>query len=108
MNIAYKVVSDSMSPIIKVGDELSVLPLNNNIKRFDILLFKRNSTLVVHYVWKNQITFNKSFITRSLKNIYLDEEPVELEQIIGSVQNFKINSWLKFKVILFCFLRGSL
>ena len=108
MNIEYKVVSDSMIPAINIGDILIVAPLNFNIRRFDILLFKRNATLVVHYVWKNQTSFNNSIVTRSLKNIYWDEEPVEISQILGSVQNYKINSWIKFKILFLCFITGSL
>lgn len=96
-----------MSPVIKVNDLLHLESFGNELKQFDIILFKRNSVLVAHYVWKNQISFNNTIVTRSLSNIYEDEEPVDLIEIIGKISNFKIPTYLRFKILIFCFLKGK-
>lgn len=108
MILNFKVVSDSMHPVIKINDLLQLEPAQNSLKRFDIILFKRNSVLVTHYIWKNQIAFNNSLITRSLKNIYRDEEPVNLSEIVGVVSNYQIPALVRFKVLALCFFKGAL
>ena len=108
MNIAFKVVSDSMTPLIKISDSLKVVSENKNYKIFDIIVFKRSSDLVVHYVWRNQIEFNQTVITRSLKNIYSDEEPIHKNEIIGQVTNFEIGPLLKYKILFLCFIARAL
>lgn len=108
MTVNFKVVSDSMSPLIKVNDTLNVAEQIINYNTFDIIIFNRSAKLVVHYIWRNQIEFNQTVITRSLKNIYQDEEPVKKNQIVGIVTNFKIGPLLKFKLLALCYIRGSL
>lgn len=104
MSIVFRVVSDSMAPLIKINSTLKIANKNINYKIFDIIVFKRSSDLVVHYVWRNQIEFDQTVITRSLKNIYLDEEPIHQSEIIGQVTNFKIGPFLKFKILFLCFI----
>ena len=101
MSLKFRVVSDSMSPLIKIHDELSVLK-KDNYSTFDIILFKRNDKLIVHYVWRNQLAHNNTVITRSLKNIFVDEEPVSLDEILGLVINFKIGFLTRLIIYLRC------
>lgn len=108
MSITFKVVSDSMSPLIKINEFLKISNENKDYRPFDIIIFKRSSKLVVHYIWRNQIAFNQTVITRSLKKIYFDEEPVHQNDIIGLVTNFKIGPLLKYKILIFCFIMRTL
>lgn len=106
--IKFIVVSDSMHPIIRVGDQLSIEGSPENFNMFDIVLFKRHNKLVVHYVWRDQKDFNNTVATRSIKNIFLDEEPVKYSDIVGKVSNYKLSLGKKIKILLFCFVRGRL
>ena len=108
MPIKFKVVSKSMHPTIRIGDELSIENIVVDINRFDIILFKRHNNLVVHYIWRNQKKFNNTVVTRSIEKIYFDEEPVNYSDIIGKVSNYKLSSFVKIKILLFCFIRGCL
>lgn len=106
--IKFKVVSESMNPVIRIGDELITKKITGDLNTFDIILFKRHNKLVVHYVWRNQKNFNNTVTTRSLQNIYLDEEPVSYSDIMGKVSNYKLSIFKKIKIILLCLIRGSL
>ena len=108
MNVEFRVVSDSMTPLIKIQDTLTVDRVAGDLRTFDIIVFKRSSNLVVHYIWKDRLAFNNTLITRSLKNIYTDEEPVYKNELVGLVTNFKMNSLLKFKILILCLLKGAL
>lgn len=74
---------------------------------FDIVLFKRSANLVVHYVWRNQIEANNTLITRSLADIYSDEEPVTKDEIVGKVTNFNFGPLLKIKIVTLCLMTGN-
>lgn len=108
MNLNFKVASDSMMPLIKIDGLLTVVKKTENYKIFDIIIFKRSSKLIVHYIWRNQVEFNQTIITRSLKNIYVDEEPVHKNEIIGVVENYRIGLISKIRIIIFCFIRRAL
>lgn len=106
--IKFKVISDSMHPLIKIDDELQLVPDLNGLKVLDIVLFKREKNLVVHFVWRNQLNFNSTVITRCLKNPYVDETPVDKSLILGRVSNFRIGFYLKLKLVILNILKGTL
>lgn len=106
--IHFKVISDSMTPVIPIGSLLNITTDLSNIKTFDIILFKKSTYLVVHFVWKNQMNYNGTIITRSLKQFSLDEEPVSKDQIIGQVTNFSISNLVKFKIYFINLLKRKL
>ena len=107
MSVKFKVVTDSMAPLISIGDEL-LYKKSNTYHTFDIILFARHSKLVTHFVWRNQLDFNKSIITRSLKDFYTDEEPVLESEILGVVENFKISIFTRIKIIYLCWINKKL
>ena len=45
------VVTDSMEPLIRVGDKIIVTVGDKDLKRFDIIVFWKNDRLTCHYVW---------------------------------------------------------
>jgi signal peptidase I len=100
--LKYIVVSDSMSPLIAIGDELIIEPIEKDFifNRFDIILFNSDRGLTCHYFWHENKNIDKGLIiTRNLKNGRYDN-PYDKKQIIGIVKNFKINFFLKLKILL--------
>lgn len=96
-----------MHPLIKIGDMLTVDGQQSSYRTFDIVLFKRSANLVVHYVWRNQLQINNTLITRSLNDIYSDEEPIAKNEIVGKVTNFNFGIPLKAKIVILCILTGN-
>ena len=101
--IKYKVVSDSMEPLISVGAELLLderKSIISTLKRFDIVVFQEKDILMCHYIWHINKTLDKGNITtRSLKT---GEEDVtfSFKKIQGKVLNYKIGNLLKFKLLI--------
>jgi signal peptidase I len=109
--VQIKIVSDSMNPIIKVGEILKVAPLRTEgeIKRFDIIVFFDGNTLKCHFVWLGmQNKFSSQITTRSLGDLYHDEVPLSRELILGWIIDRKIPLWWKLKIILLNTLRGTI
>jgi signal peptidase I len=98
----FKIVSDSMAPLIVIGDEIIIKKIDSNykFKKFDIILYKQGEKLFCHYFWHQNKNFDQGFvITRSLKNGFKDY-PFSHSNIIGLVQNFKIGLILKIKILM--------
>lgn len=106
--IEIRIVSDSMLPLIKVGDTISMFKKPTKLKAFDIIVFFDVDKLVCHFIWKDQKDFNGSIITRSLKEPYKNEVPRNYKDIIGIVSSKKISSTTRIKILFFNFLRGTL
>jgi hypothetical protein len=99
--LKYKVVSDSMTPLIPIGAELHLKKYHPgmNLKKFDILVFKENDVLMCHYFWHQNVFLDKDLITtRALKDGKLDV-PFSTKQILGVVINYKINWWMKLRIL---------
>lgn len=106
MNLKFKVISDSMAPVLRVGDELDVAALPPEPKVFDILLFQRHQRMFVHFVWRYQKS-QRTIVTRSLKNPFCDEEPVMLSEVIGKIDGVHIGFLRRWKILGLNLLRGT-
>ena len=106
--LKFKVISDSMAPVININDELKIDSNWDKLSPLDIILFNRDKCLVVHFIWRNQLHLNSTLITRSLKNFYNDEPPVDVTSVIGRVTNFNIPFYLKVKIVFLNFIFGNL
>lgn len=98
-----KIISGSMEPLIKTGQELIVNKLTDNLKlkKFDILVFWNGSLLICHYLWHtNQLTFNNRdlYITRPLL-AREDDFPIERKNILGIVTEIKIPWYLRLRLL---------
>lgn len=95
----YRVVSDSMMPIIPVGAELSLEKVTLlDLKRFDIVVFNEGSKYTCHYIWHiNENVDQGAIVTRNLKGDY--DDPFHIEKVLGRVTNFKLSFWLKLKLL---------
>lgn len=101
MNPFFKgiVVTDSMEPLIMVGDKIIVEVGNQELKRFDIVVFFQNGKLICHYLWaKNVIIQPILFQTRSLKYVKKDF-PVAMEDYLGKVVSHRLPKLEKLKII---------
>lgn len=100
--LKYKIVSDSMSPLIPIGAEIEIRKLEDSeeLKKFDIILFKQDARLVCHYFWHENDIFDKGLINTRCINSLDEDHPFARNQIIGIVTNFKISNWLKFKMMI--------
>ena len=92
-----KVVSDSMLPVIQVGEEVIIDIGNLEIKRFDIIVVYFDGKLVCHYLWH---------LNRFLKPILLQTRnmsgkmdfPVKIEDYLGKVISHRLSLWQKIKI----------
>lgn len=110
-SLKLKVISDSMSPVIKVDDLIVVEPLKNlnELKRFDIIVYAKDQALTCHYFWvMNSLAKEATICTRSLKEPYQNELPVSAENILGVVKSHHIGAFRKSSLILMNLLKASL
>jgi signal peptidase I len=93
------IVSDSMEPLIRVGDKISVQVGDKNLHRFDIIVFWGNNQLMCHYLWSINRYIEPCLIqTRSLRNKVKDN-PVPIEAYLGKVVSHRISTWYKIKLL---------
>lgn len=100
--LKYRIVSDSMTPLIPIGAEVLLEKINQDrpLKKFDIIVFEQKNFLTCHYVWHQNTTFDKGMIiTRSLKYNEADT-PFERDKIVGLVSNYQISFFIKMKILL--------
>ena len=110
-DLEFNVRSDSMKPLLKVGDVIKVTELESDPNRFDIIVFKgQNKALFVHYVWRILINHKDNkpyYLTRGINNKERDF-PVNREDILGVVNNYKITEIGKYCLVLKLWLRRKL
>ena len=93
-----RIVSPSMSPVVKVGDFITVDVGEMNIKRFDIIVVYLNEVLVCHYLWRFNQKIKPIYMqTRSLSGAL--DSPIPVENYLGKVVSHEL-SFLR-KIILF-------
>lgn len=93
-----KVVSDSMVPIIQVGEQVIIDVGNMDVKRFDVIVIYMDGKLVCHYLWR---------VNRYLKPILLQTRnmsgnldfPVKIEDYLGKVMSHRLGFWQKLRII---------
>lgn len=93
-----KIITDSMSPVIKVGEEIVVEVLSGDLRRFDIIVFKQDDKLICHYLWGlNQEVEPRLMQTKSLKG---DKDlPIKPEDYLGKVVSHKLSLWRKLRIL---------
>lgn len=94
-----KVISDSMEPIIKVGQEVVIDVGNRDIKRFDIVVFYHDGKLICHYLWQMN-KFVKPILLQTRNMSGKLDFPVTLDDYLGKVMNYKLSFWQKLKILI--------
>lgn len=107
-NLPLKIVSDSMEPLLKIGQEihLTASPINE-LRPFDLIVFLENHKLVCHFYW-HQNRHDGTLLTRSLKRPRSSDFPIQPDHYLGRVVGIHLSFAQKTKVILLNLLSGSL
>lgn len=93
------VVTGSMVPVIKIGEKIVVDVLSENIKRFDIIVFRAQGKLICHYVWNyNRFITPRLIQTRSMYGSY--DHPIHPDEYFGKVVSHRLSWWRKSLIIL--------
>jgi signal peptidase I len=93
-----KVITNSMEPVIMVGDEIIIDVGNPNIKRFDIIVFYSDEKLICHLLWrKNKIVKPVLLQTRNMRGGM--DLPIAHENYLGKVINFRLSLWQKLRML---------
>jgi signal peptidase I len=94
-----RIVSGSMDPVIKVGDQIVVEVGHPDLKRFDIIVFHAHGKLICHYIWAyNRIFTPVLFQTRSLFGN--KDHPIDHSSYLGKVVSHKLSWWRKCILLL--------
>lgn len=92
-----KVITDSMVPVIQVGEDIIVDVGEKSLKRFDIVVIYADGKLICHYLWNiNSIISPFVIQTRNMKGGY--DFPVKEEDYLGKVVSHRIPFWRKVKI----------
>ena len=86
--LKLKVASDSMNPVLKVGEVIKVLPYQvKNLDRFDVIVFWNDNKLISHFLWSKQCSEDGTilYITKSLKHALEIDIPIKEDMILGKV-----------------------
>jgi len=96
-----KIVSGSMMPLMPIGSKIVVAVGDQNIKRFDIIVFLQNGKLICHFLWNiNKIIEPKLLQTKNLASLGVDY-PITMDDYLGKVVNFKLRLRDKFRILFF-------
>lgn len=106
----FKVVSDSMRPVLEVGTLITIEKVTSlsQLQRFDMIAFRSPQGLMVHFVWHhNSLGTIPTVTTRSLKHSITDDLPVDLDSVMGRVTSHQIPRYLQLKINLLSWLRRN-
>lgn len=101
--LRFRIMSDSMIPLLKVGEEIIWDKIENpaqQLRRFDLILFRRGTLLFCHYLWKINAR-RDLYITKPLKNIAVEDLPLKSSDILGRLVSHRLNYWWRFKILFF-------
>jgi hypothetical protein len=93
-----RIVSDSMFPLLSVGEILEIKPLPAKLNPYDLLVFYDQNRLTCHFLWLDQRALNDSVVTRSLRAPQEDDIPVPSNHLLGWVPQKKISRITRFKI----------
>jgi signal peptidase I len=102
-----KIISDSMEPVLNIGDKITVEVGRKELERFDLIVFYSQDKLICHYLWAmNRLVEPILLQTRSTK-YGLRDYPIGLEDYLGKVVSHRLNAWEKMKIFLRIKFRGK-
>lgn len=96
--IKSQIVSDSMTPIINIGDNVLIEVGNLKLHRFDIVVIYVEGKLVCHYLWKMN-SFVKPILIQTRNMRKQMDFPIVLEDYLGKVISHKLTFWQKIKIM---------
>ena len=93
-----KIISGSMSPVIKMGEEIIIDVGSKNIKRFDIVVIYLEGKLVCHYLW-NINEKVKPLLLQTRNMLGEKDYPIEENDYLGKVVSHHLSLWQKLKFL---------
>ena len=94
------VISDSMEPILKPQEKITIEVNATELKRFDLVVIYLNQKLVCHYLWRiNKIVAPILLQTRSMTG--QSDIPVPVTDCLGKVVSHRLNFWMRLRLLIF-------
>lgn len=84
INLRIPVRGFSMFPVLSTGDSVIVSSVDN-LKKGDIILFRKDENIVCHRVMKIISREGKVFYVTRGDSLFYDDAPVSVDDIIGKV-----------------------
>lgn len=109
--LRLRVASDSMNPVIRINDLISLESLKDikTLKRFDLIVYEKDQRLFCHYFWSlNSLQQPTTICTRSLKEPFQNELPFTTDKVLGIVTSHRISFARQATLIFQNLLRSSL
>ena len=95
-----KIVSDSMVPIINIGDTISVDVGCMKLDRFDIIVFWSEGKLICHYLWAMNRRV-EPILLQTRSTLYGEKDnPIGFNDYLGKVVSHRLSTWDKIKIFL--------
>lgn len=98
-DIEVRIVSDSMTPFIKVGQSVKITKIERELQPFDIVVFLGSGKrMICHFVLK---VFEEHIITTNSLKLSNVDAPILKENILGIAQEIKLPLFFRLKTIIF-------
>lgn len=92
-----KVVSDSMVPVIQIGEDVIIDIGNKDIKRFDIIVIYLDGKLVCHYLW-HMNKYLKPILLQTRNMSGKMDFPINIDDYLGKVMSHRLSFWQKVRI----------
>lgn len=91
--------SDSMEPLIKVGEKIVVEVGRETLERFDVIVVWYKGQLTCHFLWAKNVRVSPVLLqTMSLK--FLDKDyPIPMEAYLGKVVSHRLSFFHKLRIL---------
>jgi len=93
-----QIVSDSMTPILNIGDKILIEVGNLELNRYDIIVIYVDGKLVCHYLWKMN-SFVKPILMQTRNMRKQMDFPITIEDYLGKVVSHELTLWQKVKLM---------
>ena len=84
----------SMTPLVRDGDVIEVVPPERAFRRFDVIVFRHDGELICHYVSSLSAFRDRDgrpcLLTRGIANTNTDPFPVEESEVLGIVRGVRL------------------
>lgn len=103
-SVTLTVVSESMAPIIKKGEQITIEKVElKELQVFDIILFEQAERLNCHFITQIHIASDKNestFITNAYSSPKRSDYPLHHDQILGKVRGKALSFYHKLFFIM--------
>ena len=102
-NIDINIISDSMLPLLKINDKLTISKIISPLEIWQIVVFlNHEDKLTCHYVYGKSNLEENVYYTRPLNRKYQSDLPLKSDHLLGVVINKPFPFYFKIYALLFC------